>query len=248
MFKKYIPLLILSSSLSYGFISVEPPVFNEEQGLKGEISLGAKYSSGNSDHRSLSSSIKGEYSRKDWLLYLISSYTYGESKGTKDTSDGMTHLRYIHKITDTAYDYETFYQVEFNAFQDLKTRKLVGANIRKKVDIYFDKLYFGLGLFYSYVEPESTNVNPIYRRTKANSYVSFLKKIDEHYSINYLGYYQPNVKDTSDYTLLQILQFNTSLSKNLNLSLDMIHSYNSRPYLGIKKSDIRSTLNLKYKL
>ena len=248
MFKKLIPLWLLFTSLSFGFISVEPPVFSENEGINGEVSLGAKYSSGNSDHKSLSTSAKGEYISKDWLLYLISSYTYGESKGTKDTSDGMTHIRYIHKIADTAYDYETFYQVEFNAFQDLKTRKLFGANIRKKVDVYFDKLYFGLGLFYSYVEPDSTDVNPIYRRTKANSYVSFLKKIDEHYSINYLGYYQPNVKDVADYTLSQILQFNTSLTKNLNLSLDMMHNYNSTPYLGIKKSDVRSTLNLKYKL
>ena len=249
MFKKIFYLFIISTTLSYSLINVEPPVIGEKEGLDGEISLGAKFNSGNTDSVSAGIAVKGQYSEKEWLLYLISAYTYGESNGNKDTNDGIFHLRYVHHITDTAYDYELFVQTEFNEFQDIKERNLAGANIRRKLDLPFDKFYAGLGLFYSYMEPDTvTLIDPIHKRTKINSYISFLKKINANFSITYLGYYQPNVEDFSDFTVSQILQLNTSLTNNLALSFGIMHKYNATPYDGIEKSDVRSTINLKYKL
>jgi len=249
MFKKILYLSIIFTTLSYSFINVEPPVIGEKEGLDGEISLGAKYSSGNSDSISVGLAAKGQYSEKEWLVYFISAYAYGESSGDKDTNDGLFHLRYVHAISNTAYDYELFLQTEFNEFQDIKARNLAGANIRRKLDLPFDKFYVGLGLFYSYMEPDIvTDIDPVYKRTRMNSYISFLKKINENFSITYLGYYQPNVEDFSDFRISQILQFNTSLTKDLTLSFDINHKYNATPYHDIEKSDVRSTINLKYKL
>ena len=248
MFKKILYLSVIFTTLSYSFINIEPPVIGEKEGLDGEISLGAKYSSGNSDSVSVGVAAKGQYSEKEWLVYLISAYSYGESNGNEDTNDGIIHLRYVHSIADTAYDYELFLQTEFNEFQDIKERNLAGVNIRRKLDIPFDKFYVGLGLFYSYMEPDTiTPADPIYKRTKVNSYISFLKKINENFSITYLGYYQPNIEEFSDFTVSQILQFNTSLTDALALSFDIHHKYNATPYQDIEKSDVRSTINLKYK-
>jgi len=249
MFKKIFYLSVVFTTLSYSFINVEPPVIGEKEGFDGEVSLGAKYSSGNSDSVSVGMSAKGQYSANEWLVYLISAYTYGESNGNEDTNDGLVHLRYVHTIADTAYDYELFLQTEFNVFQDIKARNLAGANIRRRLDLSFDKFYVGLGLFYSYMEPDTiTPIDPIYKRTKMNSYISFLKKINENFSITYLGYYQPDVEDFSDFRVSQILQLNTSLTNDLMLSFDINHKYNATPYHEIKKSDVRSTINLKYKL
>jgi len=249
MLKKILYLSVIFTTLSYSFINVEPPVIGEKKGFDGEVSLGAKYSSGNSDSLSVGIAAKGQYSAKEWLTYLISAYTYGESNGNEDTNDGIFHLRYVHNIADTAYDYELFLQTEFNEFQDIKARNLAGANIRRNLDLPFDKFYVGLGLFYSYMEPDTiTLIDPIYKRTKMNSYISFLKKINENFSITYLGYYQPTVEDFSDFRVSQILQLNTSLTDDLMLSLDIHHNYNATPYHEIEKSDVRSTINLKYKL
>ena len=181
-------------------------------------------------------------------MYLIASYTYGESSDLKDTNDGQFHLRYVHSIIDTTYDYEFFLQTEFNEFQDIKQRSLAGANIRKKLDLPFDKFYVALGLFYSYTEPDTISaLDPIYRRTRMNSYVSFLKNINKNFSITYLGFYQPNVEAFSDFRVSQTLQLNTLITEDLTFALDINHNYNATPYHNIEKSDIRSTINLRYK-
>jgi putative salt-induced outer membrane protein len=246
MLKKLLFVSILLSTFSYSIINIEPPVIGEKKGLTGEIELGAKYSSGNTDSLSIGLAGKGEYSEKEWLAYLIASYTYEESNDQKEKNYGHIHFRYIHTIADTAYDYELFFQSEFDEFQAIKERNLAGANIRKKSDLSFDKFYVGLGIFYSYTEPNS-QIDPVYKRVRMNSYVSFLKKINENFSIAYLGYYQPNVEDFSDFRISQTLQFNTSITNEIILGLDIKHAYNATPYHDIEKSDIHSTLNLRYK-
>ena len=248
MLKRLLLLPILLPTLSYCFINVEPPVIGEKEGLSGEVSLGALYSSGNTDSTSVGISGKGEYSEKDWLTYLIASYNYGESNDKKDANDGLMHLRYVHNIDHTVYDYEFFLQTEFNEFQAIKQRNLAGGNIRKKLDLPFDKFYVGLGLFYSYTEPDNiTALDPIYKRIRMNSYLSFLKNINENFSITYLGFYQPNIEDFSDYRISQILQLNTTITEDVILGFDINHAYNATPYNQIEKSDIRSTVNLRYK-
>ena len=248
MFKKLLFSSLLLTSFSYSFINVEPPVIGEKEGLDAEVSTGAKYSSGNTDSILVALAGKGEYSEKEWLTYLIASYTYGKSNDEKDTNDGLIHFRYVHNISNTSYDYEFFLQTEFNEFQDLKERNVVGANIRKKLDLPFDKIYIALGLFYSYMEPDTISIlDPIYKRTRMNSYLSFLKNINENFSITYLGFYQPNVEDFSDFRINQILQLNASITDDLTLAFDINHQHNATPYHQIEKSDIRSTINLRYK-
>ena len=105
MLKKLLFISLILTSFSYSFINIEPPVIGEKKGLTGEVSLGAKYSSGNTDSVSVGLSGKGQYDEKEWLAYLIASYTYGESNDEKDTNDGLIHLRYVHNIANTSYDY-----------------------------------------------------------------------------------------------------------------------------------------------
>lgn len=247
MFRKAFCILLLFSSMSYGFINVEPPVIGEKKGIDAEISLNANYNSGNSNKQSVGAATKGQYSTEKWLAYFIAAYHYGESNGQKDTDDGLGHLRYIHTLFDSGYDYELFCQTEFNEFQHIKVRNLIGANIRKKLDIGFDKFFIGMGLFHSYQKPENESEdNPVYRRTKLNTYISFLKKFNQHFNTAYLGYYQPNIEAFSDYTVSQTLQLNNLLTENLTLSIDLVHQYNATPYNHVEKSDFRSTINLRY--
>lgn len=241
--------MLFLTSFGYGFINVEPPVVGEKEGIDAEVSLAASYNSGNSDKSSVGTSAKGQYNSKKWLFYFITGYSYGESNGKKDTNDGLIHLRYIHTLIDDLYDYEVFYQTEFNEFQHIRIRNLAGGNLRRKLDIGFDKFYLGTGLFYEYQKPdEFKESNPIYKRTKLNTYISFLKKFNAHVNITYLGYYQPNIEDFSDYTVSQTLQLNNLLTENLTLSIDLMHLYNATPYNDVEKSDFRSTVNLRYNL
>ena len=245
MLKKLLFSSLVLTTYSYSIINIEPPVIGEKEGLSGEVEFNARYNSGNTDSLSIGLAGKGEYNEKEWLVYLIASYTYEESNDLKEKNYGHAHLRYIHAIADTAYDYELFLQAEFDEFQAINERNLAGANIRKKLNLPFDKFYVGLGLLYSYMEPNSS-IDPIYKRVRMNSYISFLKKINENFSIAYLGYYQPNVEDFSDFRTSQTLQFNTSITNNVILGFDINHAYNATPYQGIEKSDVRSTLNLRY--
>ena len=249
MFKHLLLLLLLLSTLSQAFISLDPPVIGEKKGWDGEIGLSGKYSSGNSDTAAAGLGAKAEYGAESWLFYSIASYSYGESNDKKDTNEGIVHLRYVHEFADTPYDYELFVQSEFNEFQDVNMRNLVGVNIRRDFSGYFDKCYIGLGLFYSYMEPdEISDVDPIYKRVKMNSYLSLVKDVNEHFSVTYLGFYQPNVEAFDDYRTFQILQLNTFITKNVTLSLDLQHKHNSTPYHHIEENDFKSSINLKYKL
>ena len=67
MLKKLLSFSLILTTFSYSFINIEPPVIGEKEGLTGEVSLGAKYSSGNTDSRSVGLSGKGEYSEKSGL-------------------------------------------------------------------------------------------------------------------------------------------------------------------------------------
>ncbi len=248
MFKKILFITILITTFSHAFISLAPPVVGEKEGYDGEVSLGAKFSSGNSDSSAIGMGLKGQYTQKEWLLYLIAAYDYGEANEHKNTNDGLIHLRYVHSIEESKYDYELFLQSEFNEFQSIKMRNLAGANIRRKLDYPFDKFYVGLGLFYSYMEPDTiTDMDPIYKQTKVNSYISFSHNITESFSVTYLGFYQVSIDDMSDLRVFQVLQLNTKLTENLTLGFDIKHEYNKTPYFTIDKNDIHSTINLKYK-
>jgi len=248
MFKKILYISILFTTFSHAFISLAPPVVGEKEGYDGEVALGAKFSSGNSDSSAIGIGLKGQYTQKEWLLYLIAAYDYGEVNEHKNTNDGLIHLRYVHSIENTKYDYELFLQSEFNEFQSIKMRNLAGANIRRKLDYPFDKFYIGLGLFYSYMEPDSiTDMDPIYKQTKVNSYISFSHNITESFSVTYLGFYQVTIDDISDLRVFQVLQLDTKLTENLSLGFDIKHEYNKTPYFTIDKNDIQSTINLKYK-
>lgn len=248
MFLRILSLSLLLTSLVYSFISLDPPEIGEKEKLDGEIALSANISSGNTDKKSIGLAVKGQYSEEEWLTYLIAAYHYGEVNTDKNTNDGLAHLRYVHTIAETPYDYEFFLQSEFNEFQDIKKRNLAGANIRRKLNLLFDKFYIGLGLFYSYLEPEVvSDHNPIYKQTKINSYISMSHNINEHFNITYLGFYQVTADDIADLRIFQILQLNTALTTHLGLSFDIKHEYNKTPYQDIEKNDLRSTISFKYK-
>ena len=246
---KKLSLFILLSTLSYSFVSLEPSVVGEEKGFNGQVAFSIKYNEGNSNSRAGSFSTKSQYTSttNPWLIYLLGSYTYGESNKKKDTNDGTVHLRYIRTFT-TNFDYEFFIQREFNEFQAIRERNLIGSNLRVNLfNHFFDKYYFGLGLFSSYLEPDTiTIIDPVYRRIKMNSYISFLKKINDNFSITYLGYYQPTLENFNDFRIFQTLQLSTTLTQKISLSLDIWHQYNATPYHNIKTTDIRSRLSLRY--
>jgi len=247
MFSKLFFITFFFHTFAHAFINVEPPIIGEKSALSGEFGIGAKYDKGNAEKNALNFTIKSQYDSKDWLIYLKASYNYGESNGMSDTNDGVIHLRYLHTFFNPQHDYELFFQSEFNEFQKIKNRELLGANIRRKLDLGFDKLYLGLGAFYSYMEEDSiTIINPTYQQLNLNSYISFLKKLNSHFSITYVGYYQPNVENFSDFRTFQVLQFSNLISKNLSLSLDINHQYDAKPYVGVEKSDLRSSINLRY--
>ncbi len=246
--KKIIILVSIVMSYSFGYIDIQPQVIGEKKGLDGEMSITASYSDGNSEERSIGTSIKGQYDAKDWLAFVIAAYNYGEANNHKSSEAGLLHFRYIHTILDVKnYDWEIFMQSEFNPFQKLKDRSLLGVGLRKRFTNYFDKFYMGLGLMYTYREPDViTEYDKVLRRTKINSYISLKKTFSENLSIAYLGYYQPTVDNLSDFSSNQILQFITPLAESVNLSLNLIYKYNETPYSNIEKDDFNAKLSLTY--
>ncbi len=247
MFKKITLGLIFLLTATHAFINISPQNIGEKKGADGEVSVGAKFSSGNTDNRAVGLSAKVQYDSADWLSFIIASYSYGESRGDVNSNEGLLHWRYIHAINGTPYDWEVFLQGEFNKFQKIKHRDLAGGGLRRRFMGYFDTFYIGLGLFYSYMEPKEITLEDLTRkRVKINSYISLKKTFSENLFVTYLGYLQPNTKEFSDFSSFQLLQFNTPITDALILSLDLLYRYNATPYSEIEKGDFKSMINLNY--
>ena len=247
MFKKITLGFIFLLTATHAFINIAPQNIGEKKGVDGEISVGAKFSSGNTDNRSVGLSAKVQYDSTDWLNFIIASYSYGEAKGDVNSNEGLLHWRYIHAIEGTPYDWEVFLQGEFNKFQKIKHRDLAGGGLRRRFIGYFDTFYIGLGLFYSYMEPKEITLEDLTRkRVKINSYISLKKTFSENLFVTYLGYLQPNIKEFSDFSSFQLIQFNTPITDALILSLDLLYRYNATPYSEIEKGDFKSMINLNY--
>jgi len=98
------------------------------------------------------------------------------------------------------------------------------------------------------VRENISEFNKFIKKDKKSVLGAYAKKVNEYFSATYLGFYQPNIEDFSDYRIHQILQLDTFLGKNISLGIDFSHKYNATPYHQVDKTDISSMISLKYKL
>ena len=103
--------------------------------------------------------------------------------------------------------------------------------------------YAGLGGFYERIRYAHPAVNPDENNRRLNSYIAYTKTFMAASKFSYVGYYQPRFDASSDYVTLQNFELLIPIYGRLNLSIGLSYSYDTRPPLGVDKSDtVQKTL------
>ena len=125
--------------------------------------------------------------------------------------------------------------MEFNEFQNLELRTLLGGGFRKAIfSTAKNSLYFGVGLFY---EDETLKNSADQANFRGNTYLSFRSLFKEGMEFVLVTYYQPNTQIITD----ERFRVNAGLEIKLSDRLNMINSFSfardTRPPAGIQKED-----------
>jgi hypothetical protein len=238
--------LILNSTSAIAFLNIEALRQSKvSDGLSGSTRLDLNQQKGNVDKTVLSFSTLNQYKKLKSSFLLMAAYQYGESFSELDNRRGHLHFRYTYALRKETF-LEFFQQSEFNKFQDLKSRLLIGGGLRQELFKRNSLSFFsGLGLFYEKekIEGQRNLENP-----RGNLYLSFLKELEGRYSISSTFYYQPNIERLSDSRVRFSLGLETTFAKNFTQSIEFSLNRDSLPPTGINRTDsqISAGLGVRY--
>ena len=109
--------------------------------------------------------------------------------------------------------------------------------------------YFGLGGFYSREHLDITagssekNKESIWR---GNIYLLLDKKLNESAKTYSTTYLQPDLFLINDYRLLEVVGIKIAINKSLSLNLNLELTYDSRPPLSVKNTDLNYVTGFEY--
>jgi len=229
-------IFLFLPSKTYGFLNIESlrQSSNLSKHLSGSTQLGISDSNGNVNKTILGfSSLNLINWGKDNFI-LLGRYNYGRSSGNEDVNDGHLHFRFTRELTKGSF-VEFFQQDEFNRFQDLKSRVLLGSGLRQKI---FQKsshsLFIGAGIFY---EKEDIHSSPNQNNPRGNFYLSYVSAHPKEYRASIVVYYQPNTERFYD----QRIQLNMGLETYFGGYFVQQWSYSlardNKPPAGVQKTD-----------
>ncbi len=238
---RYFSLLtLLLLSPLFALVSIAPVDIGSKPGISGNVSGSFSSKSGNTEKDEYSLGLRLQYDEgNDYLFWGTATYDYGKSQDTKNEDKTYAHFRYIREMQTEDWCGEAFVQTQQDEFKDINDRSLVGGGVRWR---FFNteawgKGYAGLGAFYEAIEYAHPLLNPDEDNERINSYIAYTKSFMTASKLSYVGYYQPKFSDGSDYVTSQKLELIVPIYGKLNLSMSAAYDYDSRPPVGIKKSD-----------
>ncbi len=235
-------LFVCSSS---AFINIESLRQDIEKGFNGSSGVTVGGSSGNVDVFGLGVNSQNIYKSAQREYIVIGKYQYGEANGLKNNNTGNFHLRYAQGFAKGLF-WEAFTQAEFNEFQDLKLRTLLGGGLRMRLlKDNKNSIFLGLGTFY---EDEEIDSGIDQANFRGNIYLSFRSLLAQQFETVLVAYYQPNYNVINDYRLQLTAGFESKITETLQLVNNFSYSSDTRPPAGIEEEDFTYSVvfNLSY--
>jgi putative salt-induced outer membrane protein YdiY len=232
MLKIILTLVTLAFSLNvYAISNIESsrPGLPEE-GWSGHVEFGFDGQTGNKSEEDYSASAKAVSRHGDNIYLGILERDYGTTRGIKDTDDSFIHARWVH-LLNTKWAVEGFIQWEEDVFDNLKSRSLVGSNMRyviAKDDKVFS-LSAGLGGF---LEREVLDLDTYEQESKlwrVNSFAVYKHRLNDQVGISATLYYQPSTRDFTDYRSYMTSALLVKLTDTLDLKLQYQMTRDSKP-------------------
>ena len=183
--------------------------------------------------------------KSDKSLYLIlANYGLLKTADKKIIDNAFLHFRYNYKINKTLR-WEAFTQIQNNVVTKIKSRFLTGTGPRFKIiSTKVFRLYAASLLMFE-IEKE-TGVNDLQKNFRLSSYASFSIYPNDRIEIISTTFYQPKLKQFSDYRILNQSSFKVKASKRLTVGINWNYLFDSYPAAGIPQTNYFLGSGLEY--
>jgi hypothetical protein len=238
-----IGVLLLLSPAAHAIVNVEQAIIGRpSEGIHTSLDLLVNGASGNTDKSSSRIDLLTLSQHDVHTEFLQLQYAYGKSFGQVDTDHAFAHLRHRTAIS-AAWAVEGFVQVSRDPFARLTRRTLLGGGMRRVLFEEQNKSagYLGLGTFYEReILADTLGTSDSLRENlwRANTYLVLKRQINDQVRLNNTAYYQPALKDTADYRLLEQAFMLVKMGQNLDLKLSLDITFDSKPPQTVQKRDL----------
>ena len=248
-----VSLPLFASPVAHAIVNIEDMRGDKvPEGFSGQFALDAGGERGNTDRSSLGVGARTQWKYGRTLDFIVFNYNSGQTNGQRDVNNGFVHARHIDPLTPTTA-WEAFTQAGQNEFQRLSYRALIGGGGRFTLYRSSDQgseLLVGAGAFYEREEldeaPGTTDAG-IETTTRANLYVVFNYRLNDHVRIQSTTYYQPSFSDVDDFRGIEQATLLVKLADRLDLKLQVDAAYDSRPPQLVERGDLVYRTGIEYR-
>ncbi len=247
MMKKFFLLVFLAGFTAQSqIINTESlRMVTDTSGWSGSISLHIGFVKNVSELFKVSNKIHVQYKTGKQLILFMNDIGFERADGANFINKGVQHLRYNYKIRPRI-TWEAFLQNQYNAISKIDYRRLAGTGLRFKLSTHEKyKAYLASLLMY---ENEKTTETPaiISRDWRNSSYFSFSFYFNKNVSLISTTYYQPKLRQFSDYRVAHQSALSFTIFKNLAFSTAFNFTYDAFPVAGIPKKQYELINGLVY--
>jgi len=244
-------LALFMPKLAFAIINVEQSVTdNKVDGVRHTINIDVDGAKGNTQTITLRGNLLSQWRHGKHTEFFLLNHAYGKSRGTINTDRTFIHLRHRTQI-NAPWAVETFAQKGRDAFTRLSDRSLLGAGIRLSA---FEKeavrvFYLGIGTFYETerFSQKSGTTDSQSSLWRGNAYAIYKHQINPQIQLSSTTYFQPSLRDSNDYRLLEEAALHIGMFENIKLKISLDYSFDSKPPQQIGKDDLLYTSGLEFR-
>jgi hypothetical protein len=193
----------------------------------------------------ISNNIRLQYNTDKNLYLFINDVKLEKIEDNSFVNNGIQQMRSNRKITNR-FKLEAFIQSQYDAISDIKFRGLIGVGPRFKLsknDKY--RLYLGTLLMFEHEEALDNSIE-ILRDYRGSAYFSCSLYPRENISLVSTTYYQPLLKQFSDFRISTETSLGFKVLKNLLFKSTFTYNFDASPILGIPKTQYELTNGIVY--
>lgn len=197
------------------------------------------------DKFSIRTNVDMQYKMNRHLVLFKNEIEFQKIESDNFENKGVQHLRYNYKLYPRIV-WEIFTQAQYNKVSKITFRGLLGTGPRfklTKLENY--KLYLGTSIMYEH-EELSDGITPIARVYRGSAYFSFSLYPTETLSISSTTYYQPKLKDFSNFRVASETSMAIRLYKNFSFKTTYTFTFDASPAIGIPNSQYALTSGFIY--
>ncbi|MFC2114613.1 DUF481 domain-containing protein [Bacteroidota bacterium] len=224
--------LSFSCSLFAQVVNIEKKRVSDTIGLQGDVLLSLDLTSNISKIFLFKNDIQLQYMRNRNTFLFFNNITYVKAAGQNFINSGFQHLRYNYNFKPHFLQAECFTQYQYNLINKVQSRFLLGGGPRFSF-IDSARIQLILGPLFMYENEKLTSENVHSGRMRMSTYISFNYQLTKILNFSHITYYQPDLKNFSDYRIASETNLKIKISDKLSIKLIYVLNYDSDPPLQI---------------